>query len=90
MSKPSSRFVRAAQLAGRSRSDLRAVSIVASLVIVAIYATLGVALFRDLGGGDYVDCLQRAGNDEQAAQRCADEFTQRVEESFSITVTPTP
>ncbi|WNG89999.1 DUF4190 domain-containing protein [Mycobacterium sp. ITM-2016-00317] len=69
---------------------LGAVSIVASLVIVAIYATLGVALFRDLGGGDYVDCLQRAGNDEQAAQRCADEFTQRVEESFSITVTPTP
>ncbi|QZT64718.1 DUF4190 domain-containing protein [Mycolicibacterium austroafricanum] len=69
---------------------LGAVAIVASLVIVAIYATLGVALFKDLGGGDYLDCLERAGNDQQAVQECADEFTQRVEESFSITVTPTP
>ncbi|KWX68606.1 DUF4190 domain-containing protein [Mycobacterium sp. NAZ190054] len=69
---------------------LGAVAIVASLVIVAIYATLGVALFKDLGGGDYVECLQRAGSDQQAVQQCADEFTQRVEESFSITVTPTP
>ncbi|WP_275572461.1 DUF4190 domain-containing protein [Mycolicibacterium vanbaalenii] len=69
---------------------LGAVAIVTSLVIVAIYATLGVTLFKDLGGGDYLDCLQRAGNDQQAVQECADEFTQRVEESFSITVTPTP
>ncbi|CAN3128932.1 DUF4190 domain-containing protein [Mycobacterium sp. smrl_JER01] len=69
---------------------LGAVAIVASLVLVAIYATLGVALFNDLGGGDYIDCLQRAGSDQAAVQRCADEFSQRVEESLSATVTPTP
>jgi hypothetical protein len=65
---------------------LGAVAIVAALVFIPIY----IGLFDQVGGTDYVDCLSRAGNDTEAAQRCADEFTQRVEDQFSITVTPTP
>ncbi|MGZ8802570.1 MAG: DUF4190 domain-containing protein [Mycobacterium sp.] len=61
-------------------------SILVSVTAIAI-AVWG---FREVGGTDYVDCLSRAGSDQQAIQDCADEFTQRVEESFSITVTPTP
>ncbi|MGE2731901.1 DUF4190 domain-containing protein [Mycolicibacterium vaccae] len=62
------------------------VSIVAALVFIPIY----VGLFNQVGGSDYIDCLSRAGSDPDAAQRCADEFTQRVEDKFSVTMTPTP
>ena len=65
---------------------LGALSIVLSIVVIAI-AVWG---FNEVGGTDYVDCLSRAGSDQQAVQDCADEFTQRVEDQFSITVTPTP
>jgi hypothetical protein len=69
---------------------LGAVSIVAGLAFIAIYATLGWAMFQDVGGGDYIDCVNRAGSDETAIQDCANEFTQRVEDEFSVTVTPRP
>ena len=60
-------------------------------VIVSIVAIfLVVSFFNDVGGTDYVDCLSRAGNDEQAMQQCADQFRDRVENEFSITMTPTP
>lgn len=62
------------------------VSIVAALVFIPIY----IGLFDQVGGTDYVDCLRDAGSDPDAAQRCADEFTQRVEDRFSLTMTPTP
>lgn len=65
---------------------LGVIAIIAALVFIPIY----IGLFDQVGGTDYVDCLSRAGNDTEAAQRCADEFTQRVEDQFSITVTPTP
>lgn len=69
---------------------LGALSIVAGLAFIAIYATLGWAMFQDVGGGDYIDCINRAGSDEAAIQECANDFTQRVEDEFSVTVTPTP
>ncbi|MBX7435351.1 DUF4190 domain-containing protein [Mycobacterium sp. Y57] len=62
------------------------VSIVAALVFIPIY----IGVFDRVGGTDYIDCISRAGSDQQAIQDCADEFTQRVEEQFSLTVTPTP
>ena len=42
-----------------------------------------VGLFNEVGGADYVDCVTRAGSDQQAVEECADEFTQRVEDQFS-------
>jgi hypothetical protein len=65
---------------------LGAVAIVAALVFIPIY----IGLFDQMGGTDYVDCLSRAGNDNDAVQQCADDFTRRVEDQFSITSTPTP
>lgn len=62
------------------------------LSIVVSVAAIAIAVwgFREVGGTDYVDCLSRAGSDQQAIEACADEFTQRVEDQFSLTVTPTP
>ncbi len=61
-------------------------AIVVSLAFIPIW----VGVFDEVGGTDYVDCLSRAGNDQQAVQQCADQFRERVENEFSITVTPTP
>ena len=61
-------------------------SMIVSVVVIAI-AVWG---FKEVGGTDYYDCVMRAGSDQQAAQECSDEFTQRVEDQFSVTLTPTP
>jgi Domain of unknown function (DUF4190) len=62
------------------------------LSIIEAVVVIGFAVwgFDRAGGTDYVDCLSNAGNDEQAIQQCADQFRDRVENEFSITITPTP
>ncbi|HJT95652.1 MAG TPA: DUF4190 domain-containing protein [Mycobacterium sp.] len=62
------------------------------LSIIEAIVVIGLAVwgFDRAGGTDYVDCLSKAGNDEQAIQQCADQFRGRIENEFSITVTPTP
>jgi hypothetical protein len=62
------------------------VSIIEAVVVIA----LAVWGFNEAGGTDYIDCVSKAGNDEQAIQQCADQFRDRVENQFSITITPTP
>ncbi len=69
---------------------LGAVSIVVSIVAIVIMAVVGWSVFKDVGGTEYIDCLNQAGSDQTAVERCADEFTQRVEDEFSVTVTPRP
>lgn len=65
---------------------LGALSILVSIAAIA-FAVWG---FNEVGGGDYIDCISRAGSDQQAIEDCANEFTQRVEDQFSVTVSPTP
>jgi hypothetical protein len=62
------------------------------LSIIEAVVVIGLAVwgFDQVGGTDYVDCLSKAGNDEQAIQQCADQFRDRVEDEFSITISPTP
>jgi hypothetical protein len=61
-------------------------SIIEAIAVIA-FAIWG---FDQAGGTDYLDCLAQAGSDQQAVQQCIDQFTDRVEDEFSITVTPTP
>jgi hypothetical protein len=60
-------------------------AIVVSLVFIPIW----IGMFHEVGGSDYVDCLSKAGSDEQAIQKCADQFREHVENQFSVTLTPT-
>jgi Domain of unknown function (DUF4190) len=62
------------------------ISIIEAVVVIA----LAVWGFNEAGGTDYIDCVSKAGNDAQAIQQCADQFRDRVENQFSITITPTP
>ncbi|MRH86329.1 DUF4190 domain-containing protein [Nocardia sp. SYP-A9097] len=47
-------------------------------------------VFKDNGGTDLVDCLNKAGNDKAAQQQCQNDFQQRIEDKFSVTPTPVP
>ena len=60
-------------------------AIIVSLVFIPIY----IGMFEEVGGSDYVDCLSKAGSDQQAVQKCADQFREHVENQFSVTLTPT-
>ncbi|BCO36094.1 hypothetical protein BMW24_010440 [Mycobacterium heckeshornense] len=63
---------------------LGAIAIGVGLVFVAIWA----ALWHDIGGGDYIDCLQRAGSNPVLRQHCVDRFRKSVENRLSVTLTP--
>jgi hypothetical protein len=42
-------------------------------------------VFREVGGTDYLDCVSRAGSDQQALDGCIDQLTDRVDGQFSTT-----
>lgn len=67
---------------------LGAIACVLSLVFVGIWVHFGKQWFDDIGGPDYVHCLERAGDDTVAQQQCEQEFERRVEDSFGVTPTP--
>jgi hypothetical protein len=60
-------------------------AIIVSLVFIPIW----IGMFDEMGGTDYVDCVSKAGQDPDAIQKCADQFRERVENLFSVTITPT-
>lgn len=61
-------------------------AIVGGLAFIAIW----VAIFNQVGGGNYVDCLRNAGQDRAKIQKCADDFKQHIQNQFSVTLTPSP
>jgi hypothetical protein len=61
-------------------------AIIVSLVFIPIW----IGMFDEMGGSDYVECVSKAGQDPDAIQKCADQFRDRVENQFSVTITPTP
>ena len=64
---------------------LGVLAVIVSLAFVFIW----IGVFSEVGGTDYLDCVARAGSDRNAVQGCANELRDRVENQFSITVTPT-
>ena len=65
---------------------LGGLAIIVGLAFIAIWT----AVWKDVGGGDYIDCMQKAGPDRIEQQRCADQFRQNVQDRLSVTLTPTP
>lgn len=64
---------------------LGALAIIVGVAFIPIYTVV----WKDVGGGDYIDCIQKANNDRLAEQRCADQFRQNVQDKLSVTLTPT-
>jgi hypothetical protein len=63
---------------------------VLGIVIGLAFIKVWLGVFDEVGGGDYIDCLQKAGQDQSQIQQCADEFRQSVENKLSVTPTPVP
>lgn len=63
---------------------LGVIAVIAGLAFIAFW----VGLFREVGAGDYFDCLQQAGQDRDKVQLCSDQFRQSVENRFTVTPTP--
>ncbi len=62
-----------------------------SIIEAIVVIVLSVWVFNEVGGTDYMDCLSKAGSDQDAVQRCADQFQHKVEDKFSVTITtPAP
>ena len=66
---------------------LGTLGIVAGLAWLAMF---GFFFFASMGGGDYMSCLNKAGDDPAMRQQCEQQFNQHVDQKFSITLTPTP
>jgi hypothetical protein len=65
---------------------LGALAILAGLAFIALW----VSVIRGAGFNDYYDCMTKAGQDQDAQQKCADQFTHNLETKFSVTLTDTP
>ena len=62
-------------------------SIFAGLACIAIW----ILIWWDIiNGSDYVNCMNKAGQDTTAQQRCTDQFRQHLETKFSVTLTTQP
>ncbi|MBY6368414.1 DUF4190 domain-containing protein [Rhodococcoides corynebacterioides] len=63
---------------------------VLSIVVAAALVFFGFRLFQEVGGQDLTECLSNAGSDQAKVEQCQQEFTNNIEERFSVTLTPTP
>jgi hypothetical protein len=61
-----------------------------AIIVGSAFIALWATVWKDAGGGDYIDCMQNAGSDQYQQQRCADQFRQNVQDRLSVTLTPTP
>jgi len=65
---------------------LGGLAVVVGLAFIAIWTTV----WKDVRGGDYIDCTQKAGSNHVLQQQCADQFRQSVQDRLSVTLTPVP
>jgi hypothetical protein len=65
---------------------LGGLAVVVGLAFIAIWTTV----WKDVRGGDYIDCTQKAGSNHVLQQQCADKFRQSVQHRLSVTLTPVP
>jgi hypothetical protein len=65
---------------------LGGLAIFVGLAFIAIWTTV----WKDVRGGDYIDCTQKAGSNHVLQQQCADQFRQSVQDRLSVTLTPVP
>ncbi|MBF6350136.1 MULTISPECIES: DUF4190 domain-containing protein [Nocardia] len=63
---------------------LGAVAIVAAIVFGVFFWNF----WEDSGGKDFTDCVSRAGGDQQQIAQCEDQFNQRLEDQFGVTMQP--
>jgi hypothetical protein len=59
-----------------------------AIVISAAFIAVWVGVFDEVGGTDYLDCVARAGSDQQAVEACINQLSNRVDGRFTSAPTP--
>ncbi|MFE3542024.1 DUF4190 domain-containing protein [Nocardia sp. NPDC059177] len=59
-----------------------------SIVIGVLVGVFAWKVVEETGGADYVSCLNKAGNDQTAIQKCLDDFSTTLESKFPTTPSP--
>ncbi|MFI6871078.1 DUF4190 domain-containing protein [Nocardia sp. NPDC050406] len=63
---------------------------VIGLIIGIVIGLFTWSVFKDTGFDNYLDCVTAANGDQAKIEQCQRDFEQRVEDKFSVTVTPPP
>jgi hypothetical protein len=63
---------------------LGGLAIVVGLAFIAIWTTV----WKDVRGSDYIDCIQKAGENQVVQQHCAEQFRHSVQDRLSVTFAP--
>ncbi|MGY5310612.1 DUF4190 domain-containing protein [Nocardia gipuzkoensis] len=63
---------------------------VLGIVGAVLLTIVGYSFFIDSGGKDFVDCVNKAGNDQSKIEQCEREWNQKLQDKYSITLTPPP
>lgn len=63
---------------------LGALAVVAGIGCIFVY----IGIWRTAGGGDYVDCMTKAGSDPAAQQQCTDRFREHFENKLGRSEIP--
>jgi hypothetical protein len=61
---------------------------VMAVIVGLAFAGIWIAFWKEAGGNDYLACLQKAGPNHALQQRCADQFRDKVQNQFGVTLTP--
>jgi hypothetical protein len=61
-----------------------------AVVVGAAFIPIYTAVWKDVGGGDYIDCVEKAGNDRMLQKSCADQFRRNVQDKLNVSLAPTP
>lgn len=56
-----------------------------AVIIGAAFVPIWIGLFSEAGMGDYVRCVEHAGNDRAAQQQCENAFLERVQRVYGLT-----
>ncbi|WP_327111155.1 DUF4190 domain-containing protein [Nocardia sp. NBC_01730] len=63
---------------------------VLSLIAAIVITVVGYSFFVDSGGKDFIDCISKAGNDQSKIDQCEREWNQKLQDKYSVTLTPPP
>lgn len=57
-----------------------------SLIGAVVAIVLTVNVYNNTGGQEFFECLNDAGSDQSAAQKCQDDWYQRIEDRYGISL----
>lgn len=55
-------------------------------VLAVVFVFVAIGFYRQVGFGDYADCMTRAGQDQNAQSACVQDFRSRIEKEFGVKV----